>query len=135
MNTSIKRILVVDDEETVLFILRGALSLLGNGYEVVTCLGGLEAMEKVRVKPFDLVITDLSMPDMGGIELTTAIKDLNPETAVVWITAYGCYNVCTEAVRLGVQGCHDKPLEVHEILDIARQALGTDHRQTAVQAR
>jgi DNA-binding NtrC family response regulator len=121
--TSDKRILVVDDDETVLFVFHDTLKRLGEGYQIVTSPSGVEALEKFKEQPFDLVITDLSMPDLGGVELTEAIKNLDPSTVVVWITAYGCHNVYSEAVQLGVHLCRDKPLEVDEILRIARDAL------------
>jgi CheY-like chemotaxis protein len=118
------RVLVVDDDPMVLFVFRDILSGLGDGYEIVAIQSGLEALDGVREEPFDLVITDLTMPDLGGVELTEAIRQTSPDTAVVWITAYGCHNVSTDAARLKIHRCYDKPLEVDEILQIAREALG-----------
>jgi DNA-binding NtrC family response regulator len=125
-----KRILVVDDEAMVLFIFNATLQELGNGNEIVTAQNGHEALEAFRKQPFDLVITDLSMPGMDGIQLTEAIKAAQPDTAVVWITAYGCHNVTSDASRLGVVGCRDKPLEVQEILQMAKEALDNNHHAT-----
>jgi CheY-like chemotaxis protein len=122
-----KRILVVDDEPTVLFILHDTLQALGSGYEIVTAQNGLEALDSARKDPFDLVITDLSMPDLNGIELTEAIKTQRPATPVIWITAYGSRNVLADARRLDVHSCRDKPLEVSEILYMAQEALGANN--------
>jgi CheY-like chemotaxis protein len=83
------RILIVDDDPMVLFVFRDTLRDLGRGYEIVTTPSGLRALEEVSRKPVDLVITDLDMPDLNGIELTEAIGQASPDTAVVWITAYG----------------------------------------------
>jgi DNA-binding NtrC family response regulator len=80
-------------------------------------------MHEVNARPFDLVITDLNMPDLDGAELTEAIRQTSPDTAVVWITAYGCHSMSSEATRLGIHRCYDKPLEVDEILQVARDAL------------
>jgi CheY-like chemotaxis protein len=121
-----KRILVVDDEAMVLFIFNDTLQALGKTNEIVTAQSGLEALNEFKEKPFDLVITDLSMPGMDGVQLTEAIRTLNPETAVIWITAYGCHNVVSDAERLGVITCRDKPLEVPEILQMAREALNAN---------
>jgi DNA-binding NtrC family response regulator len=121
-----KRILVVDDDETVLFVFHDTLKRLGEEYQIVTAASGIEALKAFQERPFDLVITDLSMPDLGGVELTEAVKTLAPDTVVVWITAYGCHNVYSEAVQLGVYLCRDKPLEVDEILRIARDALNAN---------
>jgi DNA-binding NtrC family response regulator len=118
-----KRILVVDDEEKVLFILHDALMRLGDEYEIVTVQNGREALDKARAMPFDLVITDLRMPDMDGVELTEAIRALDSGTVVIWITAYGCHKVRNEAARLAVYGCLDKPLEIADIRQTVQEAL------------
>ena len=86
-----KRILLVDDEERVLFVLSSSLKKLGDDVEIVTAANGWEAWQMAQRSPFDLLITDLSMPVMDGIELTRAIKALYPQTAVVWITAHSAY--------------------------------------------
>lgn len=118
------RILVVDDDPMVLFVFRDTLRELGDAYKIVTTQSGLKALDELKEEPFDLVITDLSMPDLNGIQLTEAIRQASPDMAIVWITAYGCHSVSTEAARLEIDCCHDKPLEVDEILQIARGALG-----------
>jgi len=64
-----KRILVVDDEARVLFVLRHALARVTEQYEVETASDGREALQKLAEMNFDLVLTDLRMPDLGGIEL------------------------------------------------------------------
>jgi DNA-binding NtrC family response regulator len=111
----------------VLFVLHDILMALGSDYDIVATDNGLEALDRARKEPFDLVITDLSMSGMGGIELTEAIKEQDPATPVIWITAYGSYNVYADAERLNVYRCRDKPLEVSEILSMAREALGVDN--------
>jgi CheY-like chemotaxis protein len=126
-----RRILVVDDEARVLLILAEALKRLGNGYEIVTSASGADALEKARQQAFDLVITDLKMSKMGGQELTRNIKELSPDTAVIWITAYGCHNVSKEFARLGVYCCLDKPLEIAVIrraaVDALRSTVGKEY--------
>ena len=118
-----KRILIVDDDERVLWVLHDALVRVEDGYEVVTARGGREALHEFGEQPFDLVITDLRMPDMDGIELTEAIKALDSDAAVIWITAYGSHEVRGETVRLAVYDCLDKPLEIAEIRQVVREAL------------
>ena len=117
------RILVVDDDERVLFVLRRALLAFQNGYEIVTALDGREALNRAKEVPFDLLITDLKMPGVDGITLTQAIRDLNSGTVVVWITAYGCAQVSDEATRLSVHECLEKPLRIDEIRRVVRDAL------------
>lgn len=120
-----RRILIVDDDPMVLFVYHDTLKDLGDEYEIVTTPNGLKALNDIKDKPFDLVITDLNMPDLGGVELTEAIRQTSPNTAVVWITAYGCHGRSSDAERLGIYRCYDKPLEVDEILQAAREAMDT----------
>jgi DNA-binding NtrC family response regulator len=121
----LKRILIVDDDERVLFVLHDTLVRVENGYEVVTSRSGREALDQFKERPFDLVVTDLRMPDMNGIELTEAIRALDPSAAVIWITAYGSHEVRDELARLAVCDCLDKPLEIAEIRQAVREALET----------
>jgi two-component system response regulator HydG len=118
-----KRILVVDDDERVLFVLFHSLARLGRRYEIVTSRDGHEALAEVRRLPFDLIISDLRMQGMGGVAFTEAVRTLSPRTIVVWITAYGGPETDAEARRLGVYRSLDKPLEVEEIRQIAQEAL------------
>jgi DNA-binding NtrC family response regulator len=120
------RILVVDDDPMVLFVFRDTLRDLGDAYEIVTTQSGLKALNEIRNKPFDLVITDLNMPDLDGVALTEAIRQTSPDTVVAWITAYGCHSRSADAARLEIYRCYDKPLEVDEILQIALGALGIE---------
>lgn len=118
-----RRILIVDDEEHVRFIVADALNRLGPDVEVVEAGSGEEAMDKIRQAPFDLVITDLRMPGMTGQELTRAIVETCPGATVIWMTAYGSQDVRAEAALLSVYRCLDKPLDVADIRRIVRQAL------------
>jgi len=122
---AIKRILVVDDDEQVLFVFHDALIRLGSDYEIVTAGSAQAALEKVRESPFDLIITDLRMPDMDGVALTEALRAFNSGVSVIWMTAFGCHRLKAEAARLAVYRCLDKPLEIREIRKTAREALET----------
>lgn len=116
-------VLIVDDEERVLFVLQNALKGLENGLEVVTAATAEEGLRKVRETPFDLVITDLIMPDVDGIELTERVRGLRADVPVVWMTAYGCASFQADAERLGVNWCLEKPLEIGEFREVACRAL------------
>jgi two-component system response regulator YesN len=119
----LRRILVVDDEDHVLFVLSSALKKLGSDVEIVTARNGTEALKQARQLPFDLLITDLRMPVMNGVQLTEAIRGLSPETAVIWMTAYGSCMIQADAERLGVRHCLDKPVTVGQIRELAGQVL------------
>ena len=117
------RILIVDDEDKVLFILSAALRTMGTGIEVATAQSGREALTKIVQDRFDLTITDIQMPDVNGIELTEEIRSREPGMPVVWVTAYGTRHVREESSRLGVYECLEKPLKIGEIRRVAREAL------------
>jgi DNA-binding NtrC family response regulator len=118
-----KYILIVDDDPKVLFILRAALEQLKPDFQIETANGGARAMEKVEARPFDLVITDLMMPGVGGIELTKAIRAQTASTVVIWITAYACHKLREERQRLQVFRCLDKPLRIDKLRRVALEAL------------
>ena len=123
-----KRILLVDDDGQVLFVLQTALVKLGKEYEVVTARTGHEALAQLESESFDLLITDLRMPGIGGADLTEEVMLRNPGAVVIWFTAFGCDSVRAQALELGVYRCLDKPVEVDELRQIVREALTSAER-------
>jgi len=122
--TMLKHVLLVDDEEQVLLGLQEALEVLGSTYTVLVAGSGAEAIQKIQQVPVDLVITDLRMPGMDGVDLTQAIRAQSPTTAVIWMTAYGGAEIRAAARRLGVRHCLEKPLRVDLIRQMVRQLTG-----------
>lgn len=118
-----KRILVVDDEASVLFILSVTLKALSGVAEVAMASNGHEALKQIEQGSFDLVITDINMPDINGIELTKEARLLSPSLQVVWITGYGNSHIREEGRRLGVYQCLDKPVRISELRKVALEAL------------
>ncbi|MFZ0391160.1 MAG: sigma-54 dependent transcriptional regulator [Calditrichia bacterium] len=108
------RILIVDDEPTI----RETLSVVLNeeGYNAETAANGQEALEKLTENNFDLVITDLKMPEIGGIELLEKIKQKAPRTSVMIITAYATVESAIQALRLGAYDYMIKPLEFDDVI-------------------
>ena len=82
-----------------------------------------QALTKFKEDGFDLLITDVRLPGMSGVELTEAVRALNPETAVIWITGFGCHRVHKEGQRLGVYRCLDKPIQIGLLRQVAREVL------------
>ena len=117
------RILIVDDQPLVRFVMERALEKLAFDCELLAVGDGREALEALNSQAFDLIITDLRMPDVDGVELTERARARGSAAAVVWITAYGCARYRTEAERLNVFRCVEKPLEVHLMRQVAREAL------------
>lgn len=125
------RILVVDDEVNIRFFLEEMLSR--DGYQVVTAENGKAALRLCEQEEFDLALVDLSMPDMGGIELISALHQLCPDTITIVLTAYGSLETAVEAMR---QGAHDylaKPCKIKGIRDSVHHGLMK--RQQEVQQR
>lgn len=119
------RILIADDDPRVLLILRTTLERMENDFSIVAARDGAEALLRVEAEPFDLVITDMRMPGMNGIELVEAMRALDLDTAVVWITAHGCHRLQAESDRLDICTCLDKPLRIGKIRQAALEALET----------
>ncbi|MBI5473884.1 MAG: sigma-54-dependent Fis family transcriptional regulator [Ignavibacteriae bacterium] len=115
-------ILIVDDEE----IIRDSVSfvLKKEGFSVQEAENGKVALEYVKERSFDLVITDIEMPEMKGIELLDHITHISPETLVVVITAYGSIETAIAALRKGAVDYILKPLEFDELLMKSRRLLG-----------
>lgn len=120
-----KRILVVDDEEQLLFTMARTLDKLGPSFEVITARNGREALDRLKEARFDLVITDLRMPDVDGVELTETIRGLYPAAVVIWMTAYDNPSTRNAACQLAVHRYLTKPFDVIEIREVAREALAT----------
>ncbi|HSR32265.1 MAG TPA: response regulator [Anaerolineae bacterium] len=126
------RILIVDDEESVLFVWRNALQKLTNRVRVETVQNGDEALYKIEQAPFDLLVTDLRMPGLTGQALTQAVRKLRPDLLVIWITAFRSPEIDVEAERLGVLCCLDKPLTVAQIRQVVPQVLEVADRHLPI---
>ncbi len=115
------RILVVDDEPGMRRSL--AISLKREGYEVEEAAGGTESLVRLEREIYDLVMTDLKMTPVGGLEVLAAAKKAAPQTEVIVMTAYGSIEAAVEAMRLGAFDFVSKPFQAEEILARVRNAL------------
>jgi DNA-binding NtrC family response regulator len=109
------KILVVDDEAPIRDMLRKGLSQRG-GFSVEVAQNGVEAIEKIEKDVFDLVLTDLMMPEMDGLELLKTVKGTRPEVMVILMTAYGSIETAVEAMRIGANDYITKPIDFDELL-------------------
>ena len=115
------RVLVVDDEPELCRAL-GKL-LMRNGYEVITAGNGEEALELLRRHEVDLVLSDLQMPRMGGVELLKAGRVVSPRTEFVIITGHGTIEVAVDAMKRGAYDFVEKPFSTATTLKVVRKAL------------
>lgn len=116
-----KKILLVEDDEYVL----GSIKILLNkeGYEVNTALDGLEALDLYRKDSYDLVVADLKMPQMDGIELLKQLKLEFPDVSLIMMTAYGSIRTAVEAMKMGAYDYVTKPVSAEEIRLVIQRAF------------
>src|SRR5215211_734778 len=115
------RILVIDDEPSVTDAL--ALILTEFGHHVDSAKSGNEAIELLKGSPYDLVFTDLRLPDASGIDLLTLIKSDTPETEVIVMTAHGSLDITIEAIKRGAFYYLEKPFTPHQVTTLIERAL------------
>ena len=116
-----KKILLVDDEETLRWALHEALT--EEGYDVDNINDGVKALELAKKTGYDLVISDLRMPTMGGIQLISEIKKIRPKVNSIIITAYGSIETVIEALHIGVSDFVTKPFKIEHIKGVIHKVL------------
>ena len=115
------RILVVDDEPSVTDALQLILTELGHHVDAAKSVG--EAKEFLKGSPYDLVFTDLRLPDGTGIDLLSLIKSDTPETEVIVMTAHGSLDITIEAIKGGAFYYIEKPFTPHQVTTLVQRAL------------
>jgi putative nucleotidyltransferase with HDIG domain len=115
------RVLVVDDEKFIRDILADFLSL--EGYTVKTAQDGSAAVTELRNAPYDLVITDLKMPKLGGLDLLKEISTAYPETLTVIMTGFGTVETAIDAMKQGAYDYILKPFKAEQIVHIVQRGL------------
>src|SRR5437870_3710035 len=126
------RILVVDDEKAMLLALKGLLAK--EGYHVETAASGEEALRQIETGSFHVVITDLSMNGVGGMQVLEHARAVDPELAVIMITAHGSEKIAVQAMKLGAADYLPKPFDNDELRVVVRRVMETgllrrDHRR------
>ena len=115
------RILVVDDEMIVCESCQRILE--EEGYEVEIALSGKEAFEKMKSNPFDIVITDLKMPGIDGMEVLKTLRKEYPDAIVIMITGYSTVETAVEAMKLGAFDYIPKPFTPDEVSVVVKKAI------------
>ncbi len=119
------KILVVDDERSIRNTLKDILE--NEEFEVILAEDGLEALDKMELGPFDVILCDIKMPQMDGIELLDKIKEREPDAVVVMISGHGTIDTAVEAIKKGAFDFISKPLDLNRLLITIRNA--TDKKQ------
>ncbi|MEJ2051735.1 MAG: response regulator [Calditrichota bacterium] len=121
--SDVKRLLIVDDEESLTFSLYQTFINVPIECEVLTASNGDDALAKIEEKRFDLVITDIAMPGINGLDLLSMIKARDSQTKVIVITAYGSDENKEQAFRRGADNYLEKPFDLYEIKDLVLKML------------
>lgn len=117
------RVLVIDDDQIVLDSISQILT--DENYDVDVTLRGGEGLERAIREHYDLVLTDIRMPDMGGIQVLRDIRQKRPALPVVMITGYATAPSAEMAMKLGAADFIEKPFEPEELLETVASALQT----------
>lgn len=125
-----KKIIVVEDDPKMR---NGLVEILKEaGYDADSAEDGQKGLEKIRAHHFDVVMTDLIMPVMGGMELLRNIKEIKPETSVIIITAFGTIENAVEAIKLGAADYITKPFKIDEVQTKIRKILAEKEFETSL---
>jgi two-component system response regulator AtoC len=125
-----KNILIVDDEPSIRMVLRAHLER--SGYAVTAAQNGAEAIALLSKEGFDLVVSDLRMPEVDGMALLAHCMEQLPGLPVILITAHGTVDSAVEALKLGAQDYITKPFDKDELLPVIEKALRTEEKGRSV---
>jgi len=117
-----KKALVIDDEQIVLESVSALLT--EEGFEVDVSLHGRQGLDWAIERNYDVVLTDIRMPDIGGMKVLRDIKRINPTLPVIMITGYASVESAVQAMKLGAAEYIEKPFEPEQLLDAVSRAIG-----------
>ena len=125
------KILLIEDEAAIRRVLIKILTEESSDYEVEEASDGLEGIEKVKDQDYDLVLCDIKMPKMDGVEVLEAVKKLKPEVPIVMISGHGDLDTAVNTMRLGAFDYISKPPDLNRLLNTVRNAL--DRKELVVE--
>lgn len=125
------KILVIDDQRSIRSTLKDILEL--EGYEVELAENGKEGLEKFSQAKYDLVLTDIKMPEMDGLEVLSNIMEKHTEAPVVMISGHGNIDTAVEAIKKGAYDFIEKPLDLNRLLITVKNAM--DKRELVVETK
>jgi DNA-binding NtrC family response regulator len=124
------RILIIEDDEEMRALLRD--SLVEEGIEFDSAENGSEAIRKLLEGPFDLVITDIRMPGLTGLDILPGIKKLQPETRVIVITAFGGEEVRRKSFDRGATAYLEKPINMTRLKTLVQEMVSAKEKGARV---
>jgi DNA-binding NtrC family response regulator len=117
-----KKALVIDDEQIVLESVSALLT--DEGFEVDVSLDGRQGLDWAIERNYDVVLTDIRMPDIGGMKVLRDVKRINPTLPVIMITGYASVESAVQAMKLGAAEYIEKPFEPEQLIDAVSRAIG-----------
>lgn len=124
-----KRALVVDDDKVTLELL--TFQLQAEGFETISAERGTKGLELVRENDFDIILTDLNLPDISGIEMVKRSKEMAPHTEIIMVTGFGSMEKAIEATKAGAFYYVEKPVEFEELFVLIEKAV--ERKQQALE--
>lgn len=125
------KILIIEDEAAIRRVLNKILSEENDTYQVEEAEDGLQGVEKIKNEDYDLVLCDIKMPKMDGVEVLEAVKKIKPEIPMVMISGHGDLETAVNTMRLGAFDYISKPPDLNRLLNTVRNAL--DRKQLVVE--
>ncbi len=125
------KILIIEDESSIRRVLTKILSEENNAYQVEEAEDGISGFEKIKNNDYDLVLCDIKMPKMDGVEVLEAVKKIKPEIPMVMISGHGDMETAIQTMRLGAFDYISKPPDLNRLLNTVRNAL--DKKQLVVE--
>ena len=123
MDDGKKRILIVEDDEEMSALLRDMIE--EEGYKTASVNNGAEAFRKLAKESFDLIITDVRMPGLTGLDILPGIKKLQPDAPIIVITAFGSEEVQRKAFERGASAYLEKPIHFHKLRTLIHDMFST----------
>ena len=118
--TSHKHILIVDDDSHMRSLVENSLTLMNPNYKISTASNGSTALKQFKQEPADLIVTDNQMPQMSGLELSAAVRQISETTYIILMTANGSDEVREKVEALNLQGYMEKPFSLVELQTAVR---------------
>ncbi len=124
-NTPTAHILVVDDESAIRYSITKTLQRVG--YQVDSASSGEEALQKMQQQPFDVILTDIRMPGISGVDLLSKVKEQAPDAIVILLTGYASLDTAVESLRLGAHDYLIKPSSSQDIRESVSRGIERAH--------
>lgn len=130
-NSHTVRILIVEDDEEMRSLLKDFLE--EEGFETDSVSNGSDAFRKIVKEPFNLIITDIRMPGLTGLDILPGIRKLRPEASIIVITAFGSEEVYRRSFERGTSGYLEKPIHINKLKALIHEMLSTREKTIGCQ--